>query len=65
MTRKILDGPELDGPEHFEKNCKKFLGMLGLLLELLLELLLLLLYAFYHVLIRGREAPPGNYVINA
>ena len=25
---------------------------------LLLELLLLLLYAFYHVLIRGREAPP-------
>ena len=35
------------------------------LLGLLLELLLLLLYAFYHVLIRGREAPPYNYVINA
>ena len=29
-----------------------------LLVDLLLELLLLLLYAFYHVLIRGREAPP-------
>ena len=32
--------------------------------ELLLELLLLLLYVFIHVLIRGREAPPYNYVIN-
>ena len=31
---------------------------MGLLLKLLLELLLLLLYAFYHVLTRGREAPP-------
>ena len=41
------------------------LEQLGLLLELLLELLLLLLYAFYHVFIRGREAPPCNYVINA
>ena len=30
---------------------------------LLLELLLLL-YVFYHVLIRGREAPPYNYVVN-
>ena len=28
------------------------------LLGMLLELLLLLLYAFYHVLIGGREAPP-------
>ena len=33
-------------------------------LELLLELLLLLLHVFYHVLIRGREAPPYNYVVN-
>ena len=39
--------------------------MLELLLELLLLLLLLLLlYVFYYVLIRGREAPPYNYVIN-
>ena len=35
-----------------------------LLLELLLLELLLLLYVFYHVLIRGREAPPYNYVVN-
>ena len=36
-----------------------------LLLEMLLELLLLLLlYVFIHVLIRGREAPPYNYVVN-
>ena len=35
-----------------------------MMLELLLELLLLLLYVFIHVLIRGREAPPYNYVIN-
>ena len=35
-----------------------------MMLELLLELLLLLLYVFIHVLIRGREAPPYNYVVN-
>ena len=34
-----------------------------MLLPLLL-LLLLLLYVLYHVLIRGREAPPYNYVVN-
>ena len=34
-------------------------------MELLLEmLLLLLLYVFHYVLIRGREAPPYNYVMN-
>ena len=53
------------GPNIFKKIAKMSLELLGLLLELLLELLLLLLYAFYHVLIRGREAPPYNYVINA
>ena len=26
--------------------------------------LLLLLYVLYHVLIRGREAPPYNYIVN-
>ena len=35
-----------------------------LLLDLLQLLLLLLLYVFNHVLIRGREAPPYNYVVN-
>ena len=49
----------------FKESAKISLELVGLLLELLLELLLLLLYAFYHVLIRGREAPPYNYVINA
>ena len=34
-----------------------------MLLPLLL-LLLLLLYVLYHVLIRGREAPPFNYVVS-
>ena len=53
------------GPNIFQKIAKMSLELLGLLLELLLELLLLLLYAFYHVLIRGREAPPYNYVMNA
>ena len=39
--------------------------MLLLLLDLLLLLLLLLLLCvFNHVLIRGREAPPYNYVMN-
>ena len=28
-TRKRLDGSELDGPEHFEKNCKKVPGDAG------------------------------------
>ena len=64
ISRKRLDGSELDGSAHFEK-LPFFPELLGLLLELLLELLLLLLYAFYHVLIRGHEAPPYNYVISA
>ena len=49
------------GPNIFKKIAKMSLELLGLLLELLL----LLLYASYHVLIWGREAPPYNYVINA
>ena len=49
------------GPNIFKKIAKMSLELLGLLLELML----LLLYAFYHVLIRRREAPPYNYVINA
>ena len=49
------------GPNIFKKIAKMALELLGLLLELLL----LLLYAFYHVLIRGREAPPYDYEINA
>ena len=53
------------GPNIFKKIAKMSLELLGLLLELLLELLLLLLYVPYHVLIRGREAPPCTYVINA
>ena len=40
------------------------LELRGLLLELLLELLPLLLYAFYHVLKRGRKAPPCTYLHN-
>ena len=43
--------------------------LLELLLELLLLLLLLLLpllllHVFNNVLIRGREAPPYNYIVN-
>ena len=53
------------GPNIFKKIAKVSLELLGLLLELRLELLLLLLYAFYHVLILGREAPPYNCVIHA
>ena len=53
------------GLNILKKIAKTSLELLGLLLELLLELLLLALYAFYHVLKRGREAPPCNYVINA
>ena len=49
------------GLNIFGKIAKMSLELLGLLLELLLLLLLLLLYAFYHVFIRGREAPPYKY----
>ena len=43
----------------FIQGQKNFLQtQILLLLELLLELLLLLLYVPYHVLLRGREAPP-------
>ena len=52
------------GLNIFAKIANMSLELLGLLLELLLLLLLLQLYAFYHVLIRGREAPPYNYVMN-
>ena len=52
------------GLNIFEKIAKMSLELLGLLLELLLLLLLLLLYAFNHVLIRIREVPPYNYVMN-
>ena len=47
-------GPSYMGPNFFKEIAKMSLELLGLLLELLL----LLLYAFYHVLIRGREVPP-------
>ena len=52
--------------ENFLFRAKKdFIQTQMLLLELLLEmLLLLLLYVFHYVLIRGREAPPYNYVMN-
>ena len=53
------------GLNILKKIAKKFLEMLGLLLELLLELVLPPLFASYHGLIRGREVPPYNYVINA
>ena len=42
------------GPNIFKKITNMSMELLGLLLELLL----LLLYAFYHVLIRGRQSPP-------
>ena len=48
------------GPNVFKKIAKMALELLGLLLELLL----LLLYAFYHVLIWGREALPYDCVIH-
>ena len=51
------------GLNILNKIDKMSLELLGLLLELLLELLLLLLYAFYHVLIQGREAPPHYSII--
>ena len=57
-------GPSYMGLNLFKESAKMSLELVGLLLELLLELPLLLLYAFYHVLIRGREAPPFNYVMN-
>ena len=47
-----------------KKVAKMSVELLGLPLELLLELLLVL-YAFYQVLLRGRESPPCNYVLNA
>ena len=48
------------GLNFFKEIAKMSLELLGLLLELLL----LLLHVFNHVLLRGREAPPYNYVVN-
>ena len=52
------------GLNILKKIAKMSLELLELLLQLLLERLLLLRYAFNHVLTRGREAPPYNYVVN-
>ena len=51
------------GLNILKKIAEMSLELLGLVLELLLDLLLLLLYAFYHVLIQGCEAPPCNLSI--
>ena len=52
------------GPNFFKEIDKMSLELLGLLLELLLLPLLLLLHVFNHVLLRGRETPPQNFVLN-
>ena len=48
---------------HWDVKLNELPKEILMLLPLLL-LLLLLLYVLYHVLIRGREAPPYNYVMN-
>ena len=53
----------LNIPRHWDVKLNELPKEILMLLPLLL-LLLLLLYVFYHVLIRGREAPPYNYVVS-
>ncbi len=52
----------LNIPRHRDVKLNELPKQILMLLPLLL-LLLLLLYVLHHVLIRGREAPPYNYVV--
>ena len=53
----------LNIPRHRDVKLDKLQKQILMLLPLLL-LLLLPLYVLYHVLTRGHEAPPHNYVVN-
>ena len=51
---KRLNGSELDGSEHFEKNCQNVPGDAGAAVGAAAAAAVA---AFHHVLICGREAP--------
>ena len=59
----LVDVKALNIPRQRDVKLNDLAKQILMLLPLLL-LLLLLLYVLYHVLIRGREAPPYNYVIS-
>ena len=59
----LLDVKALNIPRQRDVKLNELAKQILMLLPLLL-LLLLLLYVLYHVLIRGREAPPYNYVVS-
>ena len=63
MLRGLVDVKALNIPRQRDVKLNELAKQILMLLPLLL-LLLLLLYVLYHVLIRGREAPPYNYVVN-
>ena len=63
MFRGRRNVKALNIPRQRDVKLNDLAKQILMLLPLLL-LLLLLLYVLYHVLIRGREAPPYNYVVN-
>ena len=63
MLRSQVDVKALNIHRQVDVKLNELAKQILLLLPLLL-LLLLLLYVLYHVLIRGREAPPYNYVVS-
>ena len=63
MLRGRRDVKALNIPRQRDVKLNDLAKQILMLLPLLL-LLLLLLYVLYHVLIRGREAPPYNYVVS-
>ena len=63
MLRSQVDVKALNIHLQVDVKLNELAKQILLLLPLLL-LLLLLLYVLYHVLIRGREAPPYNYVVS-
>ena len=64
MRSEDLDHVAHNIPRHRDVLLNELPKQIFMLLPLLL-LLLLLLYVLYHVLIRGREAPPYDYVVSA
>ena len=63
MLRARRDVKALNIPRQRDVKLNELPKQIFMLLPLLL-LLLLLLYVLYNVLIRGREAPPYNYVVS-
>ena len=63
VLRKRLEGPELEGPEHFEKKYQNVPGAAGPAAGAAAASAAASAVCIYYVIIRGRFAPPYKYMI--